>query len=100
MEWINGLWTFTGESKKRIRRFYTGINRLILERDGYKCVIWGRTEKEGYELHVDHILPKDKGEKATLRKWAIIVFSMQLKKNYNQKVVKKYLLDYGKPLED
>ena len=38
----------------------------ILKRDGYKCVICGRGEKDGVELHVDHIKPKDFGGEATI----------------------------------
>ncbi len=38
----------------------------IKRRDGYKCVICGRGEKEGVELHVDHIKPKELGGKATI----------------------------------
>ena len=40
--------------------------RAILERDGHRCVICGRGRKDGMELHVDHIKPKDLGGKATL----------------------------------
>jgi hypothetical protein len=39
---------------------------IILERDGYRCVMCGRGEAEGATLHIDHIKPKDKGGKATL----------------------------------
>lgn len=57
----------------------------ILKRDDYKCVICGRSAKEGYELHVDHILPKDKGGKATLENGQTLCSICNFrKKNYNQ----------------
>jgi len=72
-------------SKKELDDFTPELKRLILERDGYKCIICGRTEKEGYELHVDHILPKDKGGKATLENGQTLCSICNFrKKNYNQ----------------
>jgi 5-methylcytosine-specific restriction endonuclease McrA len=72
-------------SKKELDEFTPELKKLILERDGYKCVICGRTEKEGYELHVDHILPKDKGGKATLENGQTLCSICNFrKKNYNQ----------------
>jgi len=72
-------------SKKELDDFTPELKRLILERDGYKCVICGRTEKEGYELHVDHILPKDKRGKATLENGQTLCSICNFrKKNYNQ----------------
>ena len=38
----------------------------ILKRDGYKCVICGRGKKDGIDLHIDHIKPKDLGGEATV----------------------------------
>lgn len=35
----------------------------ILKRDGFKCVICGRSQKDGAKLHVDHIKPVSKGGK-------------------------------------
>lgn len=37
----------------------------ILTRDQYQCVICGRGKKDGVDLHVDHIKPKELGGKAT-----------------------------------
>jgi 5-methylcytosine-specific restriction endonuclease McrA len=72
-------------SKKELDDFTPELKRLILERDGYKCVICGRSEKEGYELHVDHILPKDKGGKAILENGQTLCSICNFrKKNYNQ----------------
>lgn len=72
-------------SKKELYDFTPELKKLILERDGYKCVVCGRTEREGYELHVDHILPKDKGGKATLENGQTLCSLCNFrKKNYNQ----------------
>ena len=35
----------------------------ILKRDRFKCVICGRSAKDGVKLHVDHIIPVSKGGK-------------------------------------
>lgn len=35
----------------------------ILKRDGFRCQICGRGEKDGVKLHVDHIIPVSKGGK-------------------------------------
>lgn len=72
-------------SKKELYDFTPELKKLILERDGYKCVVCGRTEREGYELHVDYILPKDKGGKATLENGQTLCSLCNFrKKNYNQ----------------
>lgn len=50
------------ERRKRERALLTPKLRYeILERDGFKCQICGRTEKDGVKLHVDHIFPISKG---------------------------------------
>jgi 5-methylcytosine-specific restriction endonuclease McrA len=71
--------------KKEIEDFTPELKEQILKRDGYKCIICGRSSKEGYELHVDHILPKDKGGKATLENGQTLCSICNFrKKNYNQ----------------
>ena len=35
----------------------------VLKRDGFRCVICGRTAEDGVKLHVDHIKPVSKGGK-------------------------------------
>ena len=70
---------------KHLEDFPPELKKQIFERDGYKCVICGRTANEGYELHVDHILPKDKGGKATLDNGQTLCSICNFrKKNYNQ----------------
>ena len=52
------------ESKEYQRKAMTPSLRYdIMKRDGFKCVICGRTPKDGITLHVDHILPVSKGGK-------------------------------------
>jgi len=46
------------DNKKEHHNFTIEQKKIILERDGYKCVICGRGRKEGVELHVDHIKPR------------------------------------------
>ena len=48
-----------------ISYFSEKLKQRVKERDGFKCVVCGRGEEHGSELHVDHILPIDKGGKAT-----------------------------------
>lgn len=52
--------------KRELQDFTTAQKQVILERDGYKCVICGRGKKDGVDLHVDHIKPKDFGGEATI----------------------------------
>lgn len=57
----------------------------ILKRDNYKCVICGRGKKEGLELHVDHIKPKDFGGEATIENGQTLCSQHNfIKKNFNQ----------------
>ncbi len=72
-------------TEKELEDFTPELKEKILKRDGYKCVICGRSAMEGYELHVDHILPKDKGGKATLENGQTLCSICNFrKKNYNQ----------------
>ena len=64
----------------------------ILKRGGYKCAVCGRGEKDGVTLHVDHIKPKDKGGRATLKNGQVLCSEHNFrKKNYNQTEVAKRL---------
>ncbi|WP_235852195.1 HNH endonuclease [Helicobacter mehlei] len=49
--------------RQDLEDFSPALKKQILERDGYACVICGAGQKEGMELHVDHIKPKDLGVK-------------------------------------
>lgn len=58
--------------------------RIILERDGYLCVICGRGRAEGVDLHVDHIKPKDQGGEATIENGQTLCAQHNfIKKNLN-----------------
>ncbi len=52
--------------KKTLEDFSPSQKAAILKRDGYQCVICGSGKKEGVELHVDHIKPKDLGGEASI----------------------------------
>lgn len=72
-------------TNKEIYDFTPEVKKLVLEKDGYRCVQCGRSAKEGYELHVDHILQKDKGGLATLENGQTLCSICNFrKKNYNQ----------------
>lgn len=51
---------------RKLEDFTEKQKKQILERDGYKCVICGKGIKDGVELHIDHIKPKELGGKAEI----------------------------------
>lgn len=51
---------------RKLEDFTAAQKVAILKRDKYRCVVCGRGKKEGVELHIDHVKPKDLGGKATL----------------------------------
>ena len=59
--------------------------KQILERDNYKCVVCGRGIKDGVELHIDHIKPKDLGGEATIENGQVLCAQHNfMKKNLKQ----------------
>ena len=57
----------------------------IMKRDGYRCVVCGRGIKDGVDLQVDHIKPKDQGGKATIENGETLCAQHNfIKKNYKQ----------------
>jgi hypothetical protein len=77
----------------------------ILKRDGYRCVMCGRGRKDKVELHVDHIVPKDKGGRATLANGQTLCAEHNFrKKNYSQtetgKKMFKSLLRQAREIND
>jgi len=52
--------------KRELEDFTSTQKEVILKRDDYKCVICGRGKKDGIDLHIDHIKPKDFGGEATV----------------------------------
>jgi len=64
--------------------------QIILKRDGYKCVVCGYGKREGVELHIDHIKPKDKGGKSTIENGQVLCLEHYLlKKNLSQTEIGK-----------
>jgi predicted restriction endonuclease len=51
---------------RNLEDFSASDKKIILERDGYKCVICGKGAKDGIDLQVDHIKPKELGGSATI----------------------------------
>lgn len=79
---------------------FTAIQKQqILERDEFRCVICGKGKRDGVELQIDHIKPKDKGGKATIANGQTLCAMHNIrKKNYKQtETGKGCLLDYMKP---
>ena len=55
------------KANMRILEDFSATNKKqILERDGYRCVICGKGAKDGIDLQVDHIKPKELGGSATI----------------------------------
>ena len=69
-----GVYHYDPEKVKQreLYDFTAAQKKAILERDGYKCVICGRGIKDGVELHVDHIKPKDRGGEATIENGQVL----------------------------
>ena len=53
-------------TERNLEDFTEKQKAFIKKRDGYRCVQCGAHTKEGVELHVDHIKPKELGGKATI----------------------------------
>lgn len=71
--------------REDLEDFSPALKKQILQRDNYKCVICGLGKKEGVELHIDHIKPKDLGGKATLQNGQTLCARHNfLKKNLKQ----------------
>ena len=57
----------------------------IFKRDGYRCVMCGKGERDGVEIHADHIKPKDLGGKAVIENGQTLCATHNLhKKNLKQ----------------
>jgi len=70
---------------RHLEDFTPTQKKEILHRDGYRCVMCGRGVKDGVELHVDHIKPKDLGGKATISNGQVLCATHNFrKKNYKQ----------------
>lgn len=67
---------------KNFKPFSSSEKKLILERDGYKCSYCGLGKKEGLELHVDHIKPRELGGKSEVTNGQVLCG----KHNYIKKI--------------
>ena len=78
--------------KRELEDFSESDKEAIKKRDGYKCVICGLGPENGVELQVDHILPKDKGGRATIDNGQTLCAKHNfIKKNYGQTEMSKKL---------
>ena len=53
-------------NQPELEDFTPAQKEQIFQRDNYQCVICGRGQPDGVEIHADHIKPKDLGGKATI----------------------------------
>ncbi len=62
-----GIYSYNPELVKnnKISDFTAKQKAEIFKRDDYKCVKCGMGKREGEELHVDHVKPRDKGGLST-----------------------------------
>ena len=70
---------------RELEDFSEAQKQFIKKRDGYKCVICGAGTKNGIELHVDHIKPKEFGGKATVENGQTLC----AKHNFQKKTLKQ-----------
>ncbi len=71
--------------ERKLSDFTEEQKKIILERDGYKCVKCGRGKEDGMELHIDHIKPKDLGGEAIIENGQVLCSRCNfLKKNLKQ----------------
>lgn len=71
--------------QRELEDFTPALKNAIFKRDNYRCVVCGRGKKEGVDIHVDHIKPKDFGGKATLDNGQTLCGPHNmLKKNFKQ----------------
>ena len=62
----------------------------IFKRDGYRCVMCGKGQRDGVEIQADHIKPKDLGGKATIANGQTLCATHNFrKKNYKQTETEK-----------
>lgn len=81
-----GVYRFEPKSRRiRVLKDFDGKTKaLILQRDDHRCVVCGRGSSDGVELHVDHLIPKDRGGPATAENGQTLCAQHNYqKKNYN-----------------
>ncbi len=73
------------EKNTRIFEFSQSQKQEILKRGDYKCAVCGASQKDGVELHIDHIKPRERGGKATIENGQVLCASHNYrKKNLGQ----------------
>lgn len=73
------------EYDRELEGFSVSQREIIFERDGYKCVICGLGRADGLEIHADHIIPKERGGKATIENGQTLCSKHNIqKKHYKQ----------------
>lgn len=71
--------------QKNLEDFSASQKEQIFKRDGYKCAECGLGKKEKVELHIDHVVSKNKGGRATIENGQVLCSKHNfLKKNANQ----------------
>ena len=71
--------------QRELENFTSEQKKQIFEKDNYRCVQCGRRRDEGYELHADHRIPKDKEGKAVVENGQTLCSVCNFrKKNYGQ----------------
>ncbi len=71
--------------KRELEDFAPEIKERIFKEGKFKCAMCGLGKKEGLEIHIDHIKPKDLGGKATFENGQILCGPHNyLKKNFRQ----------------
>lgn len=102
-----GIYMYDPDHKLRadLYDFTTQQKNEILARDNHRCVVCGRGVKEGVDLHVDHIRPKDSGGKNTIENGQTLCGQHNfIKKNYSQTEAGKRfflkMLDQAKAADD
>ncbi len=69
----------------KLEDFTEDQKQKIFKRDNFRCVVCGLGPKDGVAIHADHILPKDKGGKATVENGQTMCSIHNFrKKNYSQ----------------
>ena len=82
-----GIYRYDSDAVKQreLEDFTPEQKKEIFGRDNYRCVQCGRRQDEGYELHADHRVPKDKGGKALIDNGQTLCSICNFrKKNYGQ----------------
>lgn len=70
---------------RKLKDFTFGQKEAIFKRDSYKCVVCGRGQKDGVEIHADHIKPRDLGGESTIENGQTLCAQHNFqKKNYKQ----------------